>query len=470
MSKHPNNMKRLVVIATLFGILAPAMVPALAFDPNYIISDAEMTDEFSMDLNDIQRYLDRGYLSTYKTVDIDGKTRSATEIIWRASQNYQLSPKFILGMLQREQSLVEDDSPSQTQLDWAMGYAVCDVCLMSDSGIQRWRGFAKQVNSASAQFREGYLADLEVNGKTSAGLAPGKETTIDSISVTPANNATAALYSYTPHLHGNQNLATIWDNYFTQDYPSGSLLQAKGDDVTYLIQYGVRRPITSKTALLSRFNPDDIIQVDASTILKYAEGPAIAFPNYSLLQSPKGTIYLIVDDTRRGIDSIETFNSIGFSTDELIAVTNDDLAAYSEGTPITAESIYPQGHLLQNKTSGGVYFVEDGIKHPLISKTLLDLNYKGWRIHPVDSETLDTYTTGDKVLLPDGTLVKSTDESAVYIISEGKRRPITSGEVFEAMGWKWENIIVTDQKMLELQPIGDPIDPPTISALSTANL
>ena len=461
-------MKRFIAIATLAGILCPLLPPALAFDPNYIISDDEMTDSQSLDLNEIQSYLERGSLASYKTEDLDGKVRTAAEIIWRAAQNYHLSPKFIMGMLQREQSLIDDDDPSDKQLNWAMGYAVCDVCTTSDGEIQHWAGFAKQIDSAAQQFRDGYLADLLANGETAIGIGPGIATTIDGIDVTPANNATAALYTYTPHLHGNQNLSNIWEAYFTLNYPDGSLLQAKGEDGVWLIQYGQRRPITSKAALLSRFNPDNILAVDASTILKYPKGSAIAFPNYSLLQSPTGTIFLIVDDTRRGIDSMDTFRSIGFDPEEITQVSWEDLAPYSEGVNITMDAVYPQGHLLQDSQSGGVYFVQDGIKHPLISKTLLDINFAGWRIHPTDPAELADYPTGDKVTLPDGMLVKSDADSAVYVLSAGTRRPIVSGEVFESMGWQWENIVTVDTNTLALHPLGDPIIAEQTDVIETA--
>lgn len=460
--------RRYIAIAAILGTLWPSLHPLFAFDPNYIISDAEMTDSASLDLNGIQRYLDRGYLGSYSTEDIDGATRSATEIIYRAAQNYELSPKFLLGMLQREQSLVDDDDPTQTQLNWAMGYAVCDVCTTSDSAIQRWRGFAKQVNSAAMQFREGYLADLEANGKTSVGIGPGIAVEIDDVIIIPANNATSALYTYTPHIHGNQNLATIWENYFTLDYPDGSLLQAAGEDGVWYIQDGLRRAITSKAALLSRFNPDYIITVEAASILKYEQGTPIAFPNYSLLRAPTGTVFLIVDDTRRGIDSSTTFAAIGFDPDEVVDVTWNDLDAYREGAHITIDSIYPQGHLLQNSATGGVYFVMDGVRHPIISKALLTINYDGWRIHPTDPTELESYPLGDKVVLPDGTLVKASDAPDVYVISNGDRLPIISADIFESMGWKWSNILTVDRSTIELHPLGDNVDSPTIDAISEA--
>ena len=442
------------------NLIAPP-VSAFTFNPNTIISDAELEDTFALDFNGIQRYLDRGYLGSYITTDYEGRRAYAVDILYRASQNYQLNPKFLIVLLQKEQSLIEDDDPTENQLAWATGYGVCDSCSKTDEAIQRWEGFGKQVNSAAAQFREGYLTDLEANGRTSAGYGPGITVEIDDTSVTPTNNATAALYSYTPHLHGNENFAEIWYDYFAQEYPSGSLLQAKGEEGVWLVQNDRIRPITSYAALISRYNPDNIIQVDASTLSQYEHGTAISFPNYSLLRSPGGTVYLIVDDERRGFASRDALRIIGYSEDEITDVTWDDLDAYTEGEPITIETVYPQGRLLQNSTTGGVYFVRDGVKYPLKSRTLLSINFSGWSIYPTAAEELDGYVTGAAVKVQDGTLLKS-DEPAVYVISDGERRPILSGEVFENMGWQWENIVTTDAATLELHPLGEPVAGETI--------
>ena len=100
--------------------------------------------------------------------------------------------------------------------------------------------------------------------------------------------------------------------------------------------------------------------------------------------------------------------------------------------------------------------VEDGIKQPLMSRDVLDNRFAGWAIVPKTPEDLEQYQTGDPVKFQDGTLVKGP-EPDVYVISEGERRPIPSEEVFLGLGWQWENIIVTDQRTLDLHPLGDTV-------------
>ena len=185
----------MLVIAPLF----PTRAQTLVVNPHYLVSDSEMLDVYSMSLVDIERFLIRGALDEYSGSDVNGAQRSAAEIIFNAAQEFDLSPRFLLVLLQREQSLVEDDSLTQDQLDWAMGYAVCDDCSKDDPRIAKFMGFGNQVYYAAQRIRKSYLEDLESRGYTETGMGPGIEKTIDGTLVTPVNNATAALYTYTDH-------------------------------------------------------------------------------------------------------------------------------------------------------------------------------------------------------------------------------------------------------------------------------
>lgn len=453
-------MKR--IITTIFTLtlafypLAPALATS-SFNPNFLISDAEFTDYLSLDLDGIQRVLNRGFLADYVTEDIDGRLRSAAEIIWWTANTHMINPKVLLVMLQKEQSLIEDDDPSQSQLDWALGYGVCDNCTHDDPDIQRWRGFSKQLNSAAMQFMEGYFVDIEEGGVTVMGYGPGVTAEIDSTDVTFVNASTAALYTYTPHLHGNENFVKLWNQYFGLYYPSGTLLQDNTTGGVYLIRFGEKQPITSQTALLSRYNPNLIIPVDPSVLNAYPDGTPISFANYSLLQDEDGVIYLLVDDVLKPIASIEDFRAIGFVEDELIMVSNEDLNGFTFGETITATSDHPQGSLLQDLTTGGVYYVEDGIKQAVQSRDVLNNRFSTWSIIPTATDILDEYPTGEPVKFFDGTLIKATDSPDVFVVSEGLRRPIPSEEVFLGLGYEWDDIVVTDERSVLNQPLGDTV-------------
>ncbi len=449
---HP--LKTLVIALTILTIPANS----LAFDPNYIISDYDLTNPFALDRNQIQAFLDRGYLGDYKTEDTDGKTRYAADIIWRAAQQHLISPKFILALIQKEQSLVEDDNPSDSQLDWAAGYAVCDDCSKSDPNIQRWKGFAKQIRSSSMQFIEGYLADIEADGTTKGKYGPGVAVSIDGTTVIPQNAATASMYAYTPHLHGNENLSIIWKRWFSTEYPTGTLVKSDIDETVYLIQYGYKRAIKSMSALISRFDSNLIITVSDTSLDNYPDGTPISFPNYSLLQDEDGTIYLLVNDTLRPIDSLETFQSIGFMEDEINQVSDEDVGLYEIGSTITQESIHPKGTLLRLATTGALFFVQDGIRHPIFDNAVLESRFPGALVGAAAPVEIEQFREGTPLGIPDGRLIKATEDPTVYVISETRRLAIPSAEIFLDYGWSWDDILTVSDKTLNLHDLGDPIE------------
>ena len=201
------------------------------FDPNYVISDFEVLNYDSMDLNEIQEFLeDKGsYLANYKIksctkkdilnkTECSGKMMSGAEIIYDRAITNKINPKFLIVLLQKEQSLIEDSSPKQSQLDWATGYGCPDG---GNGCLPNWKGFWKQINSASLQFID-YMENPNLYtykaGETYTFTNPYSTTEKETTLVTPANQATAGLYNYTPHVYnGNYNFYKIWQRYFTRE-------------------------------------------------------------------------------------------------------------------------------------------------------------------------------------------------------------------------------------------------------------
>lgn len=427
-------------------------------DPGHIISDADMTDTLAMSRPELDAFIaGRGSLASYRATDLDGAVRSAGDIVWNAAQRFSLNPQFLLAMLQREQSLVEDPSPSDDQLEWAMGYAVCDDCRKDDPGIRKYRGFAAQVHYAAQRIRESYLADLASAGATFTGIGPGKAAMIDGTLVFPQNDATAALYTYTPHLHGNLNLARIWQRWFTRDYPSGTLLQGP-DGGYWLVQRGVRRAIVSRGALYSRFDPDKAVPATDAALARYGVGDPISRPDYSLLRSPRGTVYLLVGDVKRGFASQAAMRANGFNPEEVDEAGFDELALYAEGEPITESTAKLQGTLVQDSSTGGVFWLEDGVRRPVRSREILAARFAGVPIERRSPSALSAYPVGDPVPFPDGTLLKAHGSPDVFVISEGTRRPIADERSFLAFGWRWENVVATDERSVLIHPLGDSVD------------
>lgn len=444
----------------LFFLINPA---AAAFNPNLILSDADIFDASGMTKERLISFLrSKGTLADQRVPDTDGVEKSVPDILWRVSQSYKINPKYLVALLQKEQSLVEDPSPTAKQFDWATGYGVCDACAKDDPDLAELKGFASQVEWAAKQHREKYLIQLLTDGLTIGGFGVGVPREIDGVVVTPANRATAMLYSYTPHIHGNTVLWNIWNRWFRVTYPDGTLVRNAESGDAFLIRYGEKRPFASESVLVSLTDPERAIPVSPSDLDAYPTGPEIKFPRWALLREPDGTIYLYTGEEKRHIADMETFRKFGFNTDEIIPVGSDDITDIPFGTEITRDTAFPQGVLMRLAGTDNIYYVEDGVRHPIADPIYLKLYFRGRQIRETTADEIGQYTLGRPYELHAGELVRSSDAPAVYVVENDILRPIPSAEVFESVGWDWKRVVFLPDSLITLYEIGPLLDPDAI--------
>lgn len=201
------------------------------FDPGNIIDYTSFVAIDSMSVADIQNFLvtNGSGLATYS----EGG-RSAAQIIWDASHGHgdasgtingieidattgTVNPRVILVTLQKEQSLITTAAPSQTALDYAMGYG----CPDSGGCNTNYQGFTKQVEWAAWQLRynteraNGKGNDYQVGQTMTFANSLTPYNPPETQAVTFATAPTAGLYRYTPHVYnGNYNFWKFYRQWF----------------------------------------------------------------------------------------------------------------------------------------------------------------------------------------------------------------------------------------------------------------
>ncbi len=465
-------MRRLKILLIFTFLLFPSgsalaqtvdlnLLAQAGFNPNFIISDSEMADSQAMSLEEIKTFLESkpGILDNYEVLTPLGMNKSAAEIIYEASHAYQINPRVLLVMLQKEQSLIENPSPTPYNFDWAAGYARCDACAPTDPNVARFKGFATQVDNAAAALRY-YLDNPDnKNWLKRSGLVYS----IDSVPVIPANLATAGLYNYTPHLAGNFNFWQIWQRWFSFDtfLPDGAIVKTDDDAQIWLIREGKRYPL-SPVAFYSRFKPQSILLVDNEILKQYETRPLIKYPNYSLLKDPAGQLYLLAGFEKRPMTK-EAFRYFGFNPEEVIAAKTDDLTPFSNGEPLAKDKKYPLGVLMQDQKTKEIFYVVDSVKHLVLDKGILKINFDNKKPLRAASNALNKFSLGEPVKFNDGVLLQTADSSAVYLIADGKRHWVKDDATFEKLGFSWDNVINVSPTVLELQAEGDPIFIPSFA-------
>jgi hypothetical protein len=160
------------------------------FDVNRLVEDSDLRGGAGVTVDQVQAFLTskRSFLATFQEGGV-----SAAQIIVDAAHADQISPVYLLARIQGESSLVEN--PTSRNVAHATGCACPDgqACAKSQSG------FKNQVVCA-ADLMNSYFNQLEgpAHVTVSANKIGKASKTFDPCTVTPANNATAALYTYTP--------------------------------------------------------------------------------------------------------------------------------------------------------------------------------------------------------------------------------------------------------------------------------
>lgn len=228
----------------LTPVVAPAAAAADAsnFQDGYLISDDNFFDSGSMNADDIQRFLNsqlsscRGAggmpcLKDYVAQStpalaansycrgFPGGTMSAARLIAEVSVACGISPKVILVMLQKEQGLITDPSPTPYKYRAALGQGCPDGAACDPN----YAGFFYQIYGAARQFQiyiqfpRSFSYQLGWNNILYQATPPDNDRICGTKRVNIRNDATRALYIYTPY---TPNQAALNNLYGTGDFCS----------------------------------------------------------------------------------------------------------------------------------------------------------------------------------------------------------------------------------------------------------
>lgn len=198
---------------------------AADYNPERIISNDNMRAANSMSQSEIQKFLETlpGPLATLVAKDHTGVRRPASEIIWRACRAWQISPKVILTMLQKEQSLLTRTTLAEHTLERAMG-AGCP-----NAYTNRYPGFGNQIWNG-ARLLDSYGESSTVVPKYYYGIPRTDIYRSPKVTIPMRNIATYKLFCYNPSIGasapygdlssqagkttGNANFWLIYRRYF----------------------------------------------------------------------------------------------------------------------------------------------------------------------------------------------------------------------------------------------------------------
>ena len=209
----------------------PAFASSAAdFSPGNVITDARFHDSASMNVSQIQSFIQskelncvsgstclRDFRQTTFTRGADAQcsqyvgqpSEIASQILSRVATACGINPQVLLVLLEKEQGLVGSTSPSASRFSYATGFACPDTAPCDAQYI----GFYNQVYKAAWQYRY-----YENNPRWFNWFPVGKVTKVlynpdpscDTQAVFIENQATANLYYYTPYVPNSAALANFY--------------------------------------------------------------------------------------------------------------------------------------------------------------------------------------------------------------------------------------------------------------------
>lgn len=379
-----NSMVLLTLLVTI-GFLAFSPPRAAAYSNNELVGDSVFLDSSTMTPGQIRDFLagKGSYLANYFAFSTrDNTSVYAAQIIYEASQDYGINPEAILATLQKEEGLVTDPSPSQGQLNFAMGYGCSD-----GSGCSKYSGFFNQIDNATWQLRFNYE---RASGNTnwwrpdsasfyypcrstthyySPGLYPGNNVTFYDdygnayTSFVIANASTASLYCYTPHAYPGSSQEYFSGSYnFVVDFEAwfgsviGDLVRTPSNGTVYLISGSNKYPIADSSVLndFSILGPIRYV-TDASLNAKNT-GSVLGH----MVGAGDGTLYFVDAGIKLPFSTCSGVADYGYSCGQIDYLSDAQLSKLVTGPLATSR---------YNTTSGKQFYITAGQKHEIFDNT-----------------------------------------------------------------------------------------------------
>lgn len=167
-------------------------------------------------------------------------------------------------------------------------------------------------------------------------------------------------------------------------------------------------------------------------------------PDGSLLLDGTNTLWLIENGRKRGVPNQWAMATNGFHWYRVERATQQEMNCYA------TDSVLQPGtsQRLVKNAAGTVYLLTDkGYKRGFTSSAVFEgLGYSWSEVVLVSDSELALYANDPAAPVltspyPDGTLIQKQGASTIYVISNGKKRGITTGTAFNNMGYDWGRVV-----------------------------
>jgi len=169
----------------------------------------------------------------------------------------------------------------------------------------------------------------------------------------------------------------------------------------------------------------------------YPEDKPFGFKNGTLIKN-EADYFIISEEKARKFSSPETLKNLGYSPEQFMNVSKEELRYNLSGNDISFQDSYPNSSLF--KIEDNFYILENQTLKKFFSREAFLSQYEENQAIVKNPDFLNIFPVSEQPIgFADGTLV--SNGISVYIISSGKIFPVNNPETFQNKGFLWEDII-----------------------------
>lgn len=475
-----------MLIISFIGHQNTSAAPVTGFVPGKIIDDMVFTKSNSMGPGAIQTFLNSKVpvCDTWgtKPSEFGGGTRaqwgtsrgtpppytclrnyseggkSSAQIIYDAAQEFSINPQVLIVLLQKEQGLVTDEWPLQSQYRTATGYgcpdtAPCDSQYYGLTNQIRWSArMFRAIMNASPTWSTPYVLGSNFIRWSPNSACGGSTVNIE-------NRATQALYNYTPYrpnqaalnagygtgdgcsAYGNRNFYLYFTDWFgsvrandtLNAHPDGTLINI--DNVIFLVYAGGLHHIANPTIFDTHHYRWEDVKPATTGDKKIPFSWPIDYLQPGMLYSDNVGVYTTVAENGQWVKkmiSYQSFVALNYRWDMVRKFPVHELPVVTSSSMLTSD-VHPDGTLIKNAT--GVYYIDGGTKR-YVSPSVFDSHRWKWSDIVNESEGDKSLPRGADMLLKMGSVI--TDRHNLYIVEIPQagpeiKRPIGPWECFDGV-------------------------------------
>jgi hypothetical protein len=249
-------------------------------------------------------------------------------------------------------------------------------------------------------------------------------------------------------------------------YNNGDLIQSERGGSVYLIKNGQRRPIHSADVFeIRKYRWKQIKKVAHRTLIAIPRGKIITYYNHTLVRAySSGTVWAIYNSHKYSIPSPSVFRAYGYKWSQIKEMPQKKIDKVPTNGSVTkipkknqnrsrSRTSINNGDLIQSQSGGSVYLIKNGKRRPIHSADVFRIRgYKWSQIKKVSRSRVNNITKGKIITYYNGTLLRAYGTGTVWVVKNSRRYYIPSAAVFNSLGYKWGEIKDISKRKLRKIP------------------